>query len=526
MNSEKYWEQRKAREMYEYMEKAEDTAAQIEKAYRKASLYIQEESKKVFEKYQSKYGLSRKSAELLMKKLKSADIEGLKRLLESDPSNDDYKMLLESQAYNARLNRLSNVFNQLDAIVLPMIAEEQKRMSILYEELAKEAYYKSIFDVQQYTGYGFKFKALDEKNIKKVLSSRWSGKNFSQRIWENTNDLAAAVKEELLINLLTGRPLKKAQDSIDEKFQSGASNSRRLVRTESCYICNQLQLQGYEACGIEKYIYLAILDLKTSATCRGLDKKRFPVSEAQAGKNFPPMHPYCRSTTIADMPDRLLKNLKQSALDPKTGKRITVPGDMTYEQWYEKYVKGKEDVIAKEKGLTNKNLDREQFEKYKEIFKNDFPDSIEEFQKLKYNNAKVWERFKAEKQDKLNAMDFSEMQGLVKKLGNLEVRSWYKAHDKQIPGIIDRTLPLKEQAEQACNHRQTYKKQARDLMKNQAERKRLDKERPIQTFEELLIHKRQKYGLRGDDAYRDIIRSSVTTNKEYDIKAGIKHEEK
>lgn len=338
MNSEKYWERRKAQEMYEYMEKAEDAAAEIEKAYRNASLYIQEESKKVFEKYQSKYGLSQKSAELLMKKLKSADIEGLKRLLESDPNNYDYKMLLESQAYNARLNRLSNVFNQLDVIVLPMIAYEQKRMSILYEELAKEAYYKSIFDVQQYTGYGFKFKTLDDKNIKKVLSSRWSGKNFSQRIWENTNDLATAVKEELLINLLTGRPLKKSQDSIDKKFQSGASNSRRLVRTESCYICNQLQLHGYEACGVEKYIYLAILDLKTSAMCRELDKKRFHVSEAKPGKNFPPMHPYCRSTTLADMPDELLKKMRQSALDPKTGKRITVPGDMTYKQWYEKYV--------------------------------------------------------------------------------------------------------------------------------------------------------------------------------------------
>lgn len=521
MNSEKYWEQRKAREMYEYMEKAEDTAAQIEKAYRKASLYIQEESKKVFEKYQSKYGLSRKSAELLMKKLKSADIEGLKRLLESDPNNDDYKMLLESQAYNARLNRLSNVFNQLDAIVLPMIAEEQKRMSVLYEELAREAYYKSIFDVQQYTGYGFKFKALDEKNIKKVLSSRWSGKNFSQRIWENTNDLAAAVKEELLINLLTGRPLKKAQDSIDEKFQSGASSSRRLVRTESCYICNQLQLQGYEACGIEKYIYLAILDLRTSALCRGLDKKRFPVSEAQAGKNFPPMHPYCRSTTIADMPDRLLKNLKQSALDPKTGKRITVPGDMTYEQWYEKYVKGKEDVIAKEKRFANKNLDREQFEKYKEIFKNDFPDSIEEFQKLKYNNAKEWERFKAEKQDRINAMNFDDMQGLIGKLGNKEARLWYKSQIENIPNMINKSLPMEKLARESCELRRTFKRQTRDLMKDIKAKEWLDENKPIKTFEELLEYKINIKHLSYEDAIKDIAGTAVKSNKEVNDMLGV-----
>lgn len=246
--------------------------------------------------------------------------------------------MLESQAYKARIDNMANLFGQLDSIILPMISEERKRQALLYEKLAEEAYYKSIFDIQQYTGYGFNFKALDKKNIEKVLNTNWSGKNFSQRIWDNTNDLAKAVKEEILLNLLTGRPLKKAQDSINNRFQTGASNARRLVRTESCYVCNQLHLKGYEACGVEKYIYLAILDLKTSQVCRSLDKKRFPVSEAQAGKNFPPMHPYCRSTTIADIPDELLKKLKQSAVDPATGERITVPGDMTYKEWYEKYV--------------------------------------------------------------------------------------------------------------------------------------------------------------------------------------------
>lgn len=278
-------------------------------------------------------------AELLLKKLRSPDdINRLKQLLKAEPDNENYKAMLESQAYKARIDNIANLFGQLDSIILPMISEERKRQALLYEKLAEEAYYKSIFDIQQYAGYGFNFKVLDRKNIERVLSTRWSGKNFSQRIWENTNDLAEAVKEEVLLNLLTGRPLKKAQDSINDRFRTGASNARRLMRTESCYVCNQLHLKGYEACGVEKYIYLAILDLKTSQVCRSLDKKRFPVSEAQAGKNFPPMHPYCRSTTIADIPDELLKKLKQSAVDPATGERITVPGDMTYKEWYEKYV--------------------------------------------------------------------------------------------------------------------------------------------------------------------------------------------
>ncbi len=357
MDNLTYWERRKAQQMYEYMRAAEETAAELEEVYRKAAHHIQKEAKKVFEKYQTRYDLTRKEAEILLKQMKSPeDIREMKRLLKLDPKNEELLKELESQSYGFRLNNLSNLYGQLDAIVLPMIAAERQKTMRLYEKLAEEAYYQSVFDIQQYAGYGFDFKALDAKNIRKVLSTRWLGKNFSQRIWDNTHDLAAAVKKELLINLLTGRPLKKAQDAIMEKFEAGAGDARRLVRTESCYICNQLHLQGYEACGVKKYIYLAILDLKTSVTCRNLDKKRFPVAEAQVGKNYPPMHPWCRSTTLADMPDALLKKLKQSAIDPATGKRITVPGDMTYKEWYEKYVKGKRAEDKNEKiGKTLEN---------------------------------------------------------------------------------------------------------------------------------------------------------------------------
>ena len=35
----------------------------------------------------------------------------------------------------------------------------------------------------------------------------------------------------------------------------------------------------------------------------------------------------------------LLAKMKQSAIDTATGKRITVPGDMTYKEWYKQYVK-------------------------------------------------------------------------------------------------------------------------------------------------------------------------------------------
>ncbi len=395
MNNQEYWELRRAREMYQHMEDAEKLAAELEVAYRKAAFYLQKEAEKIFNKYQEKYGLTRMEAELLLKNSKVPEnIDEIKLLLERDKKNKELLKALETPAYKARIDNLANVFGQLNSIVLPMIADERRKHMALYESLAEEAYYQTVFDLQQYSGYGFNFKALDKKTIQRVLNTKWSAKSFSQSIWDNTHVLAESVKREILVNLLTGRPLHKAQQAIQEKFKSGSDAARRLVRTESAYVCNQLQIEGYKASGVERYIYVAILDLKTSVTCRNLDKEDFLVSEAVVGVNYPPMHPWCRSTTVAHVSKELLAKMKQSAIDPATGKRTLVPGNMTYKEWYKKYVEGKEDVIAQEKAMKNKSYNKDQHERYRNVLGDHVPESFEKFSEIKYNDKEAYEVLK------------------------------------------------------------------------------------------------------------------------------------
>jgi len=168
-----------------------------------------------------------------------------------------------------------------------------------------------------------------------------------------------------------------------------------------------------------------------------------------------------------------------------------------------------------------KTADMKQYEKYKEIF----PEKIKgfaEFEDLKYNSIESWNALKADKQSTLNSMDFKSMKNLVGKLGNKEVRVWYKSHDEKIPDLLDKTATIKEQALQATNLRNKYRTQARDLMSDQITRKELDELHPNPTFKQLIERKMKKYGLSIDEAYEDIIRSSTTTNKTYDVKSGIK----
>lgn len=147
---------------------------------------------------------------------------------------------------------------------------------------------------------------------------------------------------------------------------------------------------------------------------------------------------------------------------------------------------------------------------------------------MKYNhhNNNKWEEIKSQKQKVLNKMEFSDMENLKAKLGNKEVRLWYKAHDEKIPDLIDKSLPLRDQAKQAFELRNQYRTQARELMSDQVARRELDAKHRNLTFEEILEHKRKKYGLTENEAYEDIIRSSATTNKKYDKITGIDGKEK
>ena len=186
------------------------------------------------------------------------------------------------------------------------------------------------------------------------------------------------VKDELLVSLLTGRTDRETAAVITEKFGGGAIKARRLIRTESCFLSGELTAQAYEECDIQKYRYVATLDLRTSKICRELDGKTFLVSQRQAGKNYPPMHPWCRSTTISVIDDETLSKMTRAAYNPETGRTERVPANMTYKEWYEKYVKGNPDAEVQEKAVKNASVDWKQYDQYRESRQSKFSERFTE----------------------------------------------------------------------------------------------------------------------------------------------------
>ncbi len=403
MSKYSYWEKRQAQWMFEYMESAEKAADEIAALYQKSVIYLDTSIDDIFDKYRTKYHLTEEEAAKLLQNLPEDDtIRELKKILEKDKQNKKKQELLkeiESPAYESRIRRLEHLRTQIDDIMENIYQQEHKASISHYINLASEAYYKSIFDMQQRTGYGHSFSFVSPRMIDRIINSKWSGENYSTRIWRNTRMLAETVKEELLLGLLTGKTNREAAKDIELKFAVGASKARRLIRTESNYLCGQIAMESYKAAGIEKYRFLATLDLRTSEVCRSLDGKIFLVAEQEPGKNCNPMHPWCRSTTISIIDDEVLSKFKRTAFDPDTGKTVKVPANMTYEQWYRKFVADNPKAQSMEKMVRNMYSDRKQWENYQDVIGDRAGKNLEEFQEIKYNNSERWQQIRLRYKD-------------------------------------------------------------------------------------------------------------------------------
>lgn len=342
MKNQEYWAKRKANLIYQQMDKAEKQADKFDKVYQEAKIYLDKEINKIFDKFQRDYGLSQVDARQVLKNMKDKkDLNELRKVLEARPNDPNIQRLLadlDSPAYSFRMKRLERLSDDLDRMRESIYRSEKTGSDAFYSDLMKDSYYKATFDLQQQTGLAYSFSNLPETEIKRLKGLKWTGEAYSDRIWSNTGALASNVKDELLVSLMTGRSVRDTSQAIAERFGVDQNNARRLVRTESAFFHNQMELLSYEDAEITKYKFVAVLDRRTSEICQEHDNKVYDTDKAVPGVNYPPLHPWCRSTTIAHDDDIDYSKLERRARNPKTGKVEYVPADMTYDEWYSRYV--------------------------------------------------------------------------------------------------------------------------------------------------------------------------------------------
>lgn len=370
------------------MDQADQTAKQLDEIHKLASRHITSKIDQIFESYRRDHGLTEDEAARVLANVKDlSDIRELKLALQNTTDSEEIRqllILLDSAPYASRIEKYEALQREVDNLPARLYKAENEASRAFYDEFIPDAYYHSIFDLQQQSGVGFAFNRIDPEEIRAIQQTPWLGANYSERIWGNTQALANELQKQLAVSLLTGRSAHETAEVIEAQFGKGSQNARRLIRTETSYFHAEMEAKAYEEADVEYYRFLATLDLRTSSICREHDGKIYKVSERITGKNYPPMHPWCRSDTIASDDSEWLAKATRSARDPVTGKTIQVPANMTYKDWYEKYVKPK----YKADNLDIWKIERanNQYEKYKSILGDKAPKSLEDYIDLKYND--------------------------------------------------------------------------------------------------------------------------------------------
>lgn len=343
MNSRDYWERRAAQDMYDRMGAAEETAAEMNAAIQQTSAYLEKEVKAVMRGMQS-FGISEAEAKKILNA--ASDGTALQRLRKaaqqvSDPEKREALLnaINSAGAYRYRITRIEELNKDINRQCRELYKTENRHITSALRNVAEDSYYHEIFSIQKGTGLGFSFSKFPRQDVDRILRANWSGGNYSQRIWKDVSGMTARLKSELLVSMLSGRSSEKTARIFQEQFGVNAFCARRIVRTESAYVANAAQKSAYSEAGIDRYRFVATLDSRTCECCAALDGKVFDLAKAKPGTNYPPMHPFCRSTTIADFGDEELAGLERRAKD-KDGNTVKVPAGMTYEDWHREFVEG------------------------------------------------------------------------------------------------------------------------------------------------------------------------------------------
>lgn len=308
---------------------ADKTQTQIEHLIDTSINNIEEAIKKIYFDYKHRYNLTDAEAiAYLKRKLTATDVIDLINLgyLEQADAISAINQINKLIVLKRYIRKQANTIKQY----------QQTHMERLLINTSALAYNKTIFNISKNIGFVIDFQKMPQKKINKLLHHNWLGSNFYKRIQNNCGKLQDKVESVLTDGILRGKSIDYMTEELTKISNYGKKASEQLVRTEASHFNNQYELEAYKELDIEQYVFLATLDSKTSTACRDLDGKVFPLSSAEEGVNFPPMHPRCRSTTMMYYDQDTLANLKRRA-KTKDGKRIILDKFTTYREWEKMY---------------------------------------------------------------------------------------------------------------------------------------------------------------------------------------------
>lgn len=266
----------------------------------------------------------------------------------TDPA---WQKKLENASARVHINYYDVMKIQVENEVQKLYHTYHQAVETFLTEQVKDTYYRTIYEGQRGFGLAWEVESFDDRKLKKILETPWTvdNKTFSDRIWEEKDKMVNQTQKSLAQATLRGGDYRQAIEdltqfstkdgiSVAEDMRRAKNRASTVIRTESSAIASQVEMEALNDLGTEKFEVIATLDSRTSDICQEMDKRIYDLKDFEIGVTAPPFHPNCRTTTAPYFDDgfSILSTRKARGLD---GKLQEVPGDITYEEWQEDYLK-------------------------------------------------------------------------------------------------------------------------------------------------------------------------------------------
>ena len=250
-----------------------------------------------------------------------------------DKSYQEYLQALGKKKYITRMEYLQAYLrHDIELLFYKM----ENKLYDKFSDVYTYSYYTSNYNLLQTLGIPGTMLELDESDIDNAINGKYANTSFKLSLKGNKVKLIDELETSIPQGFARGFNINKLEDIVNAKTANSRNRSIALTRTETDYLCNKANLAQYKEFGVEKYEYLATLDMRTSDMCRDMDGYIGLVSQAEQGVNFPPLHVNCRSTTVPYIEN--LQNFGDRVAKTAKGKTFTVSRRLSQEDYIKRYV--------------------------------------------------------------------------------------------------------------------------------------------------------------------------------------------
>jgi len=340
MTNRDYWKRRMEILETAQIKKGQEYLETLERQYRIASKNIEKELANWYRRFATNNKITMTEARRLLttRELREFkwDVYDYIKHAEESVTNKAWLRELENAAARVNISRLESIQLQLQQQVEVLFGNQLDGVDKLLRQIYSDGFYRTCWEVQRGFKVGWNLNSINSNQLDRILSRPWvpDGRTFSQRIWTDQQRLIGSLQTHLSQAAIRGDSPDRAIKSIANEFRMSKNRAGRLVMTESAAFASRAQQDAFRELDVERFEFLATLDMHTSEICQEFDGKVLEMTHYEVGVTAPPLHPWCRSTTIPFFDD----NYGERAARGKDGKTYYVPSNMTYKEWYSKHV--------------------------------------------------------------------------------------------------------------------------------------------------------------------------------------------